>query len=109
MTSVWPIAVIARMAANGSIPSSDEWLTLCGSTIQLIRKSRPVPTQMAIDALPSRAVLRPRPGMATRVFRADSSFGAATRVEFSGAAFCSLEDMRISTPPRVKSRDHPPR
>jgi len=42
ITSVCPTATIARIAANGNMPSNELCRTLCGSTIQLTKNSSSV-------------------------------------------------------------------
>jgi hypothetical protein len=47
MTSVWPIAAIARIAANGSVESRALRLSLPGASSGLTRNSNAVATQIA--------------------------------------------------------------
>src|SRR3954452_15215907 len=53
-TSVCPIAAIARIAATGSIPSNEEWLTLSGCRILLTMKSATVATQITVVSPPKK-------------------------------------------------------
>src|SRR3954464_2005184 len=69
MTSVWPTATIARIAANGSIPSSELWLRLCGSTNQETTNSRIVAATIPVAApadRPTRSLTRRSDAAAAR-------------------------------------------
>ena len=72
MTRVWPTATIARMAAKGSMPSSELWLRLCGWTISLTMNSRTVAATMPAAAPKE----RPPPGSRSRSLRESLAAGA---------------------------------
>src|SRR3954464_4917824 len=76
MTSVWPTATIARIAANGSMPSSELWLRLCGSTNHETTNRMTVAATIPVAApadRPTRSVTRRSVAVAAAAWGADAA------------------------------------